>query len=201
MKTSPGEITILLDRMRQGDESARKLLWQAVYVELQRIAHYRMRGERDGHTLSTTGLVHEAYFKLVGSQSKRLKNSQHFYAFASKVMREVLIDYARKSNAQRRNNGVKPESLDKVTEEINLSTVFGTLSPDQFIDLYDALEKLYELNATWATVVECRFFGGLTFKEIAEVIGYDTRTAERYWKNARSWLYQKMNGGDHAVLA
>ncbi len=196
MKKSPGEITLLLDRMRQGDDSARKLLWDAVYEELQRIAHYRMSGERDGHTLSTTGLVHEAYFKLVDSQTQRLNNSQHFFAFASKVMREVLIDYARKNNAQRRNNGVKPESLTFVMDNDLHDDVFGAFSVDQFIDLYNALDKLYELNATWATVVECRFFGGLTFKEIAEVIGYDTRTAERYWKYARGWLFERMSGGE-----
>ncbi len=201
MKKPPGEITQLLDRMREGDESARKLLWDAVYDELQRIAHYRMSGERNGHTLSTTGLVHEAYFKLVGSQTQRLKNSQHFYAFASKVMREVLIDYARKNNAQRRNNGVKPESLTLIMDDAVHDGIFGTFSLEQFIDLYNALDKLYELNATWGTVVECRFFGGLTFKEIAEIIGYDTRTAERYWKNARGWLFERMSGGDQVVVA
>lgn len=201
MKKSPGEITLLLDRMREGDDSARKLLWDAVYEELQRIAHYRMSGERDGHTLSTTGLVHEAYFKLVGSQTQRLKNSQHFYAFSSKVMREVLIDYARRSNAQRRNNGVKPESLTLITDDAAQDEVFGTFSLEEFIDLYNALDKLYELNATWATVVECRFFGGLTFKEIAEIIGYDTRTAERYWKNARGWLFGEMGGDGQAKAA
>ncbi len=194
MKSRTGEITRLLECMREGDEIARKLLWEAVYRELKLIAHYRLRGEREGHTLSTNGLVHEAYFKLVGPQSLRLKNSQHFYAFASHVMREVLIDYARKSKAQRRNGGIKPEPLDGALEEVHLNTVLGLLTQDQFIDLYNALDALKELNATWATVVECRFFGGLTFKEIAEVIGYDTRTAERYWQRARSWLFDQMSG-------
>lgn len=199
MRTPPDEITLLLDRMRNGDDGAKKLLWEAVYSELQQIARYRMQGERAGHTLSTTGLVHEAYFKMMGSQRHRLKNSQHFYAFASHVMKEVLIDYARKSKAQRRNGGIKPEPLENASDEVNLQTMFGMLSQDQFIDLYDALEALKELNATWATVVECRFFGGLTFKEIAAIIGYDTRTAERYWQRARSWLFDRMNNSNNAA--
>ncbi|MEM8488603.1 MAG: ECF-type sigma factor [Bacteroidota bacterium] len=194
MKTPQGEITRLIEEMRGGDESARQRLWEAVYQELQQIARYRMRGEREGHTLSTTGLVHEAYFKLMGPQTHRLNNSQHFFAFASHVMREVLIDYARKAKAQRRNGGIKPEPLENAADEIGLHTIFGTLSPEQFIDLYDALEALKVLNPTWATVVECRFFGGMTFREIAEIIGYDTRTAERYWQRARSWLFTRMSG-------
>ncbi len=198
MNTRSGEITRLLDRMREGDEVASNLLWKEVYGELKKIAHYRLKGEREGHTLSTDGLVHEAYFKLVGAQSRRLKNSQHFYAFASHVMREVLIDYARKSKAQCRNKGIKPEPLENAKDEINLQTMFGALSQDEFIDLYDALEMLNDLNTTWATVVECRFFGGLTFKEIAEVIGYDTRTAERYWQRARRWLFAQMEGNNTA---
>ena len=201
MKTPPGEITMLMDRMREGDERAKKNLWSAVYAELQRIARYRMKGERQGHTLSTSGLVHEAYFKLIGAQGLRLKDSQHFFAFASHVMREVLIDYARKAKAQRRNGGIKPEPIEAGFEEIDLQTMFGMLSQDEFIDLYDALQALKELNATWATVVECRFFGGMTFKEIAEVIGYDKRTAERYWQRARKWLYNRMNDDSSSALA
>ena len=201
MRTPSDEITVLLDKIRNGDESAKKLLWKAVYSELQLIAHYRMKGERAGHSLSPTGLVHEAYFKLMGAQTHRLKDSQHFFAFASHVMKEVLIDYARKSKAKRRNGGIKPEPLDNIVEDINLQTMFGTLTQDQFIDLYDALEDLKGLNATWATVVECRFFGGLTFKEIAAIIGYDTRTAERYWQRARSWLYDRMNSGTRPAAA
>lgn len=194
METPTGEITRLLESMQNGDEMAKRLLWEAVYEELQQIAHFRMRGERSGHTLSTTGLVHEAYFKLANSKRIRLKDSQHFYAFASHIMREVLIDYARKSKAQRRNNGVKPESL-KLAKDIQVNNLFGKLTHDQFIDLYDALKALETLNATWAKVVEYRFFGGLNFQEIADIIGYDKRTAERYWHRARRWLYDHMNEG------
>ncbi len=199
MNTSQGEITRLIEEMRGGDETARDRLWKAVYQELQDIARVRMRRERNGHTLATEDLVHEAYFKLMGPQTNRLKNSQHFYAFASHVMREVLIDYARKSKAQRRNGGVKPEPIEDAANEIDWHSFFGTLTPDQFIDLYDALEALKALNPTWATVVECRFFGGMTFREIAEVIGYDTRTAERYWQRARSWLFNRMSGSGLAA--
>ena len=129
---------------------------------------------------------------MVNAKSVRLKDSQHFYAFASHVMREVLIDYARRSKAQRRNGGIKPEPIESA-EYVQINTLFGMLTQDQFIDLYDALEALEALNATWARVVECRFFGGLTFREIADIIGYDSRTAERYWQRARRWLYDHMS--------
>ena len=192
METNHREITEMLHAMREGDERAREQLWNIAYDELRRIAHYRMQRERKGHTLSTTGLVHEAYFKLVGVAIGRIEDRDHFFAFASHVMRQVLIDYARKSKAQKNNGGVKPEPLDNAMHENNDGQGAG-LDAEMLIDLDVALKELEELNPIWAQVVTLRTFGGLTFREIGKLIDRDKRTAERYWQHARKWLYNRLN--------
>ena len=195
MEPYDGDITRMLHAMHEGDPRARDMLWNVVYQELRRIAHFRMQRERKGHTLSTTGLVHEAYFKLVGTSLERLQGRNHFFAFASHVMRQVLIDYARKSKAQKNNGGVKPEPIEHAAQERDENSLSDAKAA-RLIDLNDALDELEALNAVWARVVVCRYFGGMTFKEIAVIIDRDQRTAERYWQHARKWLYHRLGGDD-----
>ena len=193
MEKIDGNITEILHAMKGGDSQNENLLWNVVYQELRRIAHHRMQRERKGHTLSTTGLVHEAYFKLVGHLD-RLEDRNHFFAFASHVMRQVLIDYARKSKAQKNNYGQKPEPIEHAEQEKDEKSL-SKIQIDDLIDLNDALEELEDLNPVWAKVVVCRYFGGMKFKEIASIIERDQRTAERYWQHARKWLFSRLESG------
>ncbi|MBX2819940.1 MAG: sigma-70 family RNA polymerase sigma factor [Rhodothermaceae bacterium] len=184
------DISQLLRAMHEESSPDRELLWQLVYEELRRMASRRMISERQGLTLSTTGLVHEVYIKMMGS-SKQAVNRDHFYALAANAMRQILIDYARKSNAQKRINKQNLTSLDEV-EHVPGNKAGRTYQNLDLIDLNNALEELRELNARWAKVVEYRYFGGMTFKEIAVLIDRDQRTAERDWERARSWLYSRL---------
>ena len=188
-----GDITSILHAMQEGDQPAHELLWNLLYNELHRIAKQRIRRERKNLTLSTTGLVHEAYLKLIGPNKKRWRNRQQFYAFASTVMRQILIDHARKTKAQKNNNGQKPEPL-LSTESLSIKITTDILNQDDLIDLNDALVELEALNPRWAKVVECRYFGGMKTDEIALVIGYDKRTVERDWKRAKNFLYNRLTG-------
>ena len=184
------DISQLLRAMHEESSPDRELLWQLVYEELRRMASQRMRSERQGLTLSTTGLVHEVYIKMMGS-SKKAVNRDHFYALAANAMRQILIDYARKSNAKKRINRNHLVSIDDDEQgpDVNPGCTYQNLD---LIDLNSALEELRVLNARWAQVVEYRYFGGMTFKEIAQLIDKDQRTAERDWERARSWLYSRL---------
>ena len=185
------DISQLLRAMHEESSPDKELLWQLVYEELRRMASNRMRSERQGLTLSTTGLVHEVYIKMMGS-SKIAVNRDHFYALAANAMRQILIDYARKSNAKKRISKNNLTSLDDIEQgpENNAGCTYQNLD---LIDLNNALEELRDLNARWAQVVEYRYFGGMTFKEIAKMIEKDQRTAERDWERARSWLYSRLS--------
>ena len=183
------DISQFLGAMHEESSPDREMLWQLVYEELRRMASRRMMSERQGLTLTTTGLVHEVYIKMMGS-SKKAINRDHFYALAANAMRQILIDYARKANAKKRINKKNLTSIDEVDHMPNRAG--STYQDIDLIDLNNALEELKALNARWALVVECRYFGGMTFKEIASLIDRDQRTAERDWERARSWLYSRL---------
>lgn len=185
-----GDITRILRAMKNGDKKEQDHLWDIVYAQLRVIARQRMRSERSDHTLSTTGLVHEAYFKLAGQNLEELEDRNEFYAFASYVMRQVLIDHARKKKAQKNNNGQKPAPLEDALHVLNDEEGRDWA---WLIDLSVALDELEEIHPRWAKVVVCRYFGGMTFKEIGEVIEKNPRTAERDWQLARKWLYNRLN--------
>jgi RNA polymerase sigma-70 factor (ECF subfamily) len=177
-----GEVTALLRRLAQDPQGrvADQLL-PLVYDELRTIAAARLRAERDGHTLSATALVHEAYLKLVDQKQADWKNRAHFFAIAARVMRRVLLDYAIARQAGKRGGGAAVITLAEgdAVQESNL---------DDVIAIDDALKKLAVLDPRGARVVEQRFFGGLTLEEIAETEGHSLATINRAWRTARAFL-------------
>jgi RNA polymerase sigma factor (TIGR02999 family) len=184
MEARQGDVTQAL-LSAAGDEEAAGRLWALVYDGLRRIAHRELRGERPGHTLATTALVHEAYLRLVDEARVSWRDRAHFYALACRAMRHILVDYARQRNAQkrqgRRHEVPLEEALDMAADR-----------SEDLVALDEALEKLAARDARLGQVVECRFFGGLSSAETAEVMGTSLRTVERDWGRARTYLYQAL---------
>jgi RNA polymerase sigma factor (TIGR02999 family) len=181
----PGPITDLLFQVSVGDPSAIDRLLPLVYDELRRMADRALRREHPDHTLGTTGLVHEAYLKLVDQTRAGWRSRAHFYAVAAIAMRRILVDYARRHRRAKRGGGQRPVSLDE-------SVVSLDERAENLVALDEALTRLAELNPRLSRVVECRFFGGLTEEEIAEALGVTARTVKRDWAKARGWLYQEL---------
>jgi RNA polymerase sigma factor (TIGR02999 family) len=184
--TAPGNesITDLLLRLGRGEGEAMDRLYPLVYEQLRRIAHRRMRAERPGHTLGTTGLVHETYLRLVDQTRVEWHDRAQFYALAARAMRRVLVDYARRYRALQRGGGLRRVPL---TDDAAL-----TEQGESLLALDEALERLAALNGRLSQVVECRYFAGLTEDETAEALGVTTRTVQRDWAKARGWLYLEL---------
>lgn len=190
-----GEVTDLLLRWNAGDEQALDSLVPIVYQELRRLAHRHMKRERADHTLQTTALAHEAYMRLVDQTRVQWQNRAHFLAVCSKLMRRILIDYARTRAAARREGELAKISLEDATAIPGLS--IGTESGVATVIAVDeALKKLETIDVRKSRVVELRFFGGLTIEETAVVLGASHATVERDWNTARAWLYREINRGD-----
>jgi len=185
---SAGEITQLLQGWRNGDRKSLDALLPIVYKELRRLAHFQLRQERPDHTLQSSALVNEAYLRLVGLNAPRLEGRSHFFAIAAQLMRQILVDYARRHRAGKRGGGVETLSLD---DSAMLSPV-KTKSLD-VVALDDALQALAQIDERKAQVVELRFFGGLNFEETAEVLKISAVTASRDWSTARAWLHREMS--------
>lgn len=185
MSSAPGEITFLLQKIRDGDSEAQTQLWEQLYPELHRLAERYCRGERDGHTLSPTALLHEAYFQLVKQSDKDWESRAHFIGVAAQVMRRILVDYARAYRADKRAGAHQNISLDD-------GSVVAPERPDQILALDEALLRLSSLDARQSRIVELRFFGGLSDKETAEVLGISIRTVTREWGMAKAWLYGEL---------
>ena len=187
------DLTYLLNRMQAGDPAAAEEAVPLIYGELHRIAAREMRGERPGHLLQTTALIHEAYTRLVGSGAMEIRNRDHFFAIASRQMRRILVDIARSENAQR-HGGLAPKvSLDHLQIGVE-----GHSASGQGINLLlldDALQKLESIDPRAAKVVELRYFGGYTDREVAEALGVGLSTVRRDWDFARSWLFDHIAGG------
>lgn len=184
---SSTSVTQLLnaDKLTQPDLIDR--LIPLLYEELHRIAHLQLRGERPGHTLDTTALVHEAYLRVAELEAMSWNDRIHFLATAARMMRRILVDYARKRNAEKRGAGIEHEPL----EEERAVPVGGTgagLHPADLITLDAALAELAELNARQSTVLELRYFGGLELEEIAMAVDVSLSTVKRDLKAARAWL-------------
>jgi RNA polymerase sigma factor (TIGR02999 family) len=179
------ETTRLLAAARGGDREAFDLLYSRVYAELREIAHRRLRRHRPGETLSTTALVHEAYLRLVDQAGAGASDRAHFLALASRAMRFVLVDHARAQQAQKRGGGQQDIPLEAVQ-------VAGDRSAPDLVALDDALERLRRFSDRQCQLVEYRFFGGMTYEEIAEVMDVSLRTVKRDWTKARTWLYTYM---------
>ena len=163
-------------------------VFPAVYEELRSLAHRHLAREAEGHTLSTTALVHEAYLRLGDQEggSVAFNDRTHFFAIAARAMRHILVDHARRQHATKRGDGAR---------RVPLEAVVGLAADERnglLVALDEALEELAALDARQARVVECRFFAGLTEEETAEALGIGLRTAKRDWAKARSWLYQAL---------
>lgn len=186
------DITALLEAHAFGDPDALDELFPLVYEELRRMASRRMQEERSGHTLQTTALVHEAYMELVDLDDVDWQDRRHFFAVAARVMRNVLVDYAVKRNAQKRGG-----DRDRVPLEEQDGAVSVAL--DNVLAVHQALDRLETIDERQVRVVECRFFAGLTIEETANVLGISTATVGRDWRIARAWLNRELtNGkGDH----
>ena len=182
------DITTLLAQAKQGDADAESNLVPLIYNELRAIARNYMRRERADHTLQATVLVHEAFLQLVGDSKIEWQNRAHFFALASRVMRRILVDHARAAHAQKR-----PGARQKV--ELESGLVFAEAQSADLLALDAALERLAAWDPRQSSIVEMRFFAGLSFEEIAEVLGISERTAKRDWMMARNWLYRKLCKG------
>jgi len=180
------EITQWLTDWSNGDRSALEKLTPVVYRELHRLAQAYMRGERVGHTLQTTALVNEAYLRLIEPECQSWQNRAHFYAAAAKLMRHILVDFARSRDRIKRGGGLEQVSLDETL----------TITADhtaELLDLDEALTTLSKLDERQSRVVELRFFAGLTEEGIAEVLNVSQRTVQSDWRQARSWLLRELS--------
>ena len=187
MPPHPGDpdVTNLLVEWRRGDEAALERLIPIVYEELRRVARARLRGEGSDHTLQTTALVHEAYLRLVGLDRMTLQNRTHFFAMAARLMREILVDHARRKNALKRGGGITNVSVEDAAVGAE-SAVVDVLALDK------ALTDLTSLDERLCRVVEMRFFAGLSIAETADALDVSTATVERDWTVAKAWLLQRL---------
>jgi RNA polymerase sigma factor (TIGR02999 family) len=189
--SEPADITVLLQRFRRGDKAAADELLPLVYDELKRLAASRMKTERPGHTLQPTALVHEVYLKLAMGSPVNWQNRAHFFAVAAQHMRHIIVDHARAATAGKRGGGKVVVSLDDFTG--------ASLPPDEsMLALDEALTRLKNVDQRAARVVELRFFGGLTERDIAEVLGIGVTTTKRDWEFARAWLGTRLSNGGTA---
>ena len=181
------DITRWLVRWQDGDEQAFEQLLPRVYRELRALAVRQFQAEGSDHTLQPTALVHEAYLKLLGQDPGRVENRVHFFALAAKVMRQVLVDHARRKAASKRAG----DQL-RVTLTNALDASRSGADPVDAIDLHDALQRLAEIQPRAAQVVELRYFGGLTLAQTAEIVGVTEKTVTRDWNTARLWLLDRL---------
>ncbi len=179
------EVTRLIDAAQAGDRNAAADLLPLVYNELRKLAAGKMANEAPGHTLDATGLVHEAYLRLVGEL--KFDNRGHFFAAAALAMKRVLVENVRHKGRLKRGGGSHREAVD-------FDGLAAGIPDEDLLALHDALERLASLDLIKAQIVELRFFGGMSLPEIAEHLGISLSTAERGWRYARAWLYTVMSG-------
>jgi RNA polymerase sigma factor (TIGR02999 family) len=180
-------VTDLLVQWSRGDDAALAQLTPLVYEELRRVAHNYMGGQRPNHTLQTTALVNEVYLRLADQTNPRWQNRAHFFAVAARAMRQILVSYARSQRSQKRGGAALKVDLDEA----------ALVSPEesrQIVDLHEALERLATLDSRKAQVVELKYFGGLNYDEMAEVLKISRITARRDWEFAKVWLYTELHG-------
>jgi RNA polymerase sigma factor (TIGR02999 family) len=180
-----GDVTQLLRHWAKGDDKALAELLPLVYGELRRVAHHQLQRERPGHTLQSTALVHEAFLRLMAGQPPELRGRSHFIAVASRLIRQILVDYARERSAAKRDGGCRlaVEHLEgmPITQDAEL------------LALDDALNDLYRIDERQGKIVDLKFFGGLSSPEVSEVLGLSRATVDRDWSTARAWLHRQMS--------
>jgi RNA polymerase sigma factor (TIGR02999 family) len=190
-----GEVTQLLLRWRAGDEAALAALLPLVYEELRSLARRHLRHERGSHTLQRTALVHEAFLRIVDQQQVDWESRTQFYGIASQMMRRVLVDHARRRSAAKRGDGAPHVDLDAVLQDEGEALPPGRQAEIDFAAIDDALKRLEALDPQQGKLVELRFFGGLSIKETADVIGVSPATVKREWAIARAWLQREIMAG------
>ena len=179
------DVSLLLKQVAGGDQDAAAKLIPLVYRELHQVAEHRLRLERPDHTLQPTALVHEVYLRLVAQRDANWQNRAHFFAVASRLMRRILVDYARGRLRAKRGGKQVKLPLDKLP-------VISQGHCDELLALDESLERLRKLDARQSRVVELRFFGGLSVEEVAKVLGVSPKTVKREWSMAKAWLYGEM---------
>ena len=183
---TPGEVTGLLHAWQAGDSTALEKLVPLVYDTLHRMAQRQMRRERADHTLQPSAIVNEAYLKLLGHRGAEWENRTHFYLVAGRIMRQVLVDHARRRVAKKRSASIVASRIDTIA-----MTSTGQVD---VIAVNDALEKLATLDSDQARIVELRFFAGLTIEEAASALNVSSATVQRKWSVARAWLHRELMG-------
>ena len=184
--TSHGDITALLQQVRAGNAGAESRLLELVYPQLRNIAGRYIARERKGHTLQPTALVNEAYMQLVGQMDKEWHDRSHFYAVAAKLMRRILVDYARQKKAAKRDGN---------RQQVELTDALAIADDrlEEILVVDELLERLAAFDDRRSRVVEMRFFGGMTEEEVAEVLDVSTRTVKRDWNVAKAWLHGELS--------
>lgn len=193
-----GEVTRLLQRWAAGDASALESLWPMVYDDLKRLARRQLAQERGDHTLQRTALVNEAFIRLAGQSSIDWLNREQFLSLAARIMRHVLVDYARQRNAQRRGDGARKLSLSDTKAALEVEEAQAATFDESDVDIVaidTALQKLEKIDAPQSRIVELRYFGGLTLEETAAVAGISVASVKREWTMARAWLRRELENG------
>ncbi len=175
------EITSLLQRWQQGDSTAEARLFHVIYDELRKLAHSHLKRQQPGHTIQTTELIHEAYMKLAEQSNIEIQNRHAFYGYVSRVMRHLLVDQARGRLSQKRGDGQRPDPLDD-------ALMIAEQKSQELLALDDALSDLAKYQPTLVTVVELRYFSGLSIEKTAEEMNISISTVKRYWESAKAWL-------------
>jgi RNA polymerase sigma factor (TIGR02999 family) len=186
--SSTSDVTLLLRQWSEGDEEALNRLVPLMYAELRRLAHHRLRGEPANRSLNTTGLVHDAYVKLVDVRRARFRDRSHFLAMASRVMRRLLIDQARARRAAKRGGGAEAGELDD-------TLVISEPQAEALAALDEALQRLEAMDARQGQIVEHRYFGGLSLEETAAAVGVSLATVKRELRFAHAWLAAELGAG------
>jgi RNA polymerase sigma factor (TIGR02999 family) len=186
MEPPPQDVTQLLLAWNDGDHVARDELMSVVYQELRRLAHHYMKRESPGHTLQTSGLVNEAFLRLVDQRDVQWRNRAHFFGIAAQMMRRILVDYARSRRYAKRGGGIPNLSLDE-------ALIVSDERTAEVVALDETLQRLAEIDPRKSRIVELRFFGGLSIEETAEVLAVSPGTVMRDWTLAKAWLRREMS--------
>lgn len=190
-----GQVTRLLRRWTEGDASALDALWPLVHDDLRRLARRQLAGERGDHTLQRTALVNEAFIRLSGQHSVEWLNREQFLSLAAKIMRRVLVDYARKRGALRRGDGAAHLSLHDTQVALEVDEIQAIAIDEGRVDVIAidaALLRLEAIDASQSHIVELRYFGGLTLEQTAAVVGISLASVKREWTMARAWLRREL---------
>ena len=179
------EVTLILDALEQGDNTAVERLLPVVYLELRQLAAQKLSREQPGHTLQPTALVHEAYLRLVGSEGQSFQNRAYFFGAAAEAMRRILIDNYRRKQSSKRGGGLQRVELEDRYLAIEEPT-------DNLAALDEALTEFQSIDPTKAELVKLRYFTGLTLEEAGALMGISESTAKRQWKYARAWLFGRI---------